>query len=276
MNRDKFLNLLFDKEQVTCFAEDPFGVKVGEQPKEQDIFFSINALHPTEDMQPIKHWHAADKPRRADANVVCFRNFLIELDNMELDKQEQYVLDKLPISTQVFSGSKSYHFIISLEQPLRDYSEYMEYAARIHEMLPKIDSACKNPSRLSRLPGAVRPDTGLKQELLYVGERVPNAQLDTLLPAAPIYDRMYTSPESTNPSKLFMPVQIADVIEQPAKKIAYLGGRNQYFFWLGCRLREIAGMSQEHMYKKVSQAYERLPDTRDFTIEEALQAARLR
>jgi len=102
----KFVDLLFDPGQKTCFSKDAKGTMVRE-PKGQDLFFCINALNPEEDTCPTEKYHRAGRPRRADGNVVCYRNFLVEIDTMPVEQQMHYVKNRLPFTTAVYSGGKS-------------------------------------------------------------------------------------------------------------------------------------------------------------------------
>src|SRR6185369_16107260 len=172
-----FLNVLFEPGEQTCFADTIKGTAVSLHPKHDDEFFSINALYSNRDENPIEPWHSENKPRRADHNVASFRNFLIELDNMPLAEQIDYVTKRIPVTSIVYSGGKSYHFIVSLEQALANAEQYLEVARRIQLAVPACDRACKNPSRLSRLPGAIRKDTDRVQDLVALGSRIPVAAL---------------------------------------------------------------------------------------------------
>ena len=94
-----------------------------------------------------------------DENVTDYRYALVECDDMELEKQ--YALIKalnLPVKVLVYSGKKSLHAIVKIEAGSRD-----EYRKRVDHLYTvckknglKIDNQNKNPSRLSRMPGAER------------------------------------------------------------------------------------------------------------------------
>lgn len=120
--------------------------------------------------------------RRNDANVSCFRNFLVEFDDMPLDDQRAWVKEiNMPFSTCVFSGNKSYHYILSLKEPLRNAEDYRKYSAAIHRAVEKADPSTKNPSRSSRFPGFVRPETGKVQEVVELKDRISAEDLDLWL-----------------------------------------------------------------------------------------------
>lgn len=272
LSRSKFLELLFESNQASCFTESPHGYKVSMAPSAGDLFFCINALHPTQDLAPTKEWHSQYKPRRADSNVVCYRNFLLELDEVPLTEQIAYVTNLVPVSSIVYSGGKSYHFVISLEEPV-SAKEYRSIAKRLCKLVDKADPMCKNPSRLSRLPDVFRPDTGKKQELVEIRSRVPNSELLGLLPEEQKLERKYSSS-----SKLQYAPQIvieACIFPDEVMERFNLQGRNLFFFWLYNRMND-AQIPDTSREEYVERAYENLRDVSDFSLEEAKQAARLR
>lgn len=191
-----FYSTLFDSEQSTCFTYGNKGTTVypTTQPPTNVQFFSINALHPEKDLDPRTDKHSATRPRRADANVVCYRNILLEFDKGSIEEQQELVEKlNLPYSTCVFSGGKSLHYIISLETPLQTAAEYRVLANRLYYVIGSgVDSTCKNPSRLSRAPGVMRYGTNNEQKLIAVRGRVKNAALEQWLVALgsnpPVYE----------------------------------------------------------------------------------------
>lgn len=267
---NNFLNTLFDPDDHTCFTPSPHGTGVFYEPADQDLYFSINPLHPDKDVNPSMEYHNANRARRADHNVTKYRNFLIELDSMPIDSQIDYVTSKLPVTSIVFSGGKSYHFIISLETPLATKAEYDQVFKRIQTLLPKIDKACKNPSRLSRLPFRLRPETQVEQKLVELNGRIPVDRLLSLLPDVPVYKH------SGKPSNEFISVQLAGAITNPDQCMQEMGiqGRNQFFFWLGCRIKDL-DFEYDRAYNIVTRTYANLKNQQNFPINEALSAARI-
>lgn len=171
----KFFNHLFDPHEQICVADQVTGVAV--MPLTVAIaapvqFFSINPL----------------KDSRKDTNVTRFRNILLEFDDIAPDAQLAEIA-KIPHTSVVWSGGKSYHCIISLENPCFNKAEYDALVARIYAKVPNCDKSTKNASRLSRVPEAVR-DNGNKQTLIYIDGRVPDKELSDWLGPAPIlYER---------------------------------------------------------------------------------------
>lgn len=272
---NKFLETLFDPGQFSCFTESPHGYRVSSGPRADDLFFCINALHPYKDLNPVKEWHSENLPRRADANVVSYRNFLIELDTVPLEKQIAYVRDEVPVSSVVYSGGKSHHFILSLIEPLANADEYRLMARRLLSLFPEADPTCKNPSRLSRLPDRLRPETDKRQELVHLGPRIARPSLEALLPEVELYKPQ--APRTAQDVKAFVtPLLISACVEPDAFMSEHsIRGRNQFCYWLGCRFAELnLGMESRHKYLEM--AYNNLSDVKDFSFEEAMSAARVR
>lgn len=100
-------------------------------------------------------------------NVSAFRFALIESDSMDLGEQNAIIRElELPVACLVYSGGKSLHAIVRI-----DAASYEEYRTRVDYLYSvcekngmQVDKQNRNPSRLSRLPGAVR--NGHKQFLV--------------------------------------------------------------------------------------------------------------
>ena len=92
-------------------------------------------------------------------NVTEFRYALVESDNVDIEKQNAIIRElELPVAVLVYSGGKSLHAIVRIEAA--DYSEYRSRVDFLYEICRKNglepDTQNRNPSRLSRMPGAVR------------------------------------------------------------------------------------------------------------------------
>ena len=100
-------------------------------------------------------------------NVTDFRYALVESDDMELEKQNALIRElELPVAALVYSGKKSLHAIVRIEaSDMKEYRKRVEYLYSIcRKNGLKLDTQNKNPSRLSRMPGAER--NGRKQFLI--------------------------------------------------------------------------------------------------------------
>lgn len=271
LNLDQFLAALFEPAHLVCFTDQPHGYRAYDRPLDRDIFFSVNSLLSI-DKQPTKPWHATNTARRADCNVAEYRNFLLELDNMPLKDQVSYVSDLLPYTSCTYSGGKSHHFIISLQEPLKTAEAYSQLARRLHKYVPAADPTTKNPSRLSRLPFRVRPETGKEQVLVYLGDRISFSELDALLPQLPVYAPK--TPEQTR--MLVTPMLLRAAHEPDAVMQEFnIGGRNALFFWLHKRCEEL-GLEETAKSHFVSMAYSNLRSKVGFGWAEACMAARIK
>ena len=113
-------------------------------------------------LNPIKGY-------RADENVLKFRNFLVEMDGYELKAQIEYMKRLgLPYSAIIFSGSKSMHFLISLEEDLPSEKTWRMFAQWILNIAALADQQTKNPSRGIRIPGGQREE-GLQRLVEFKG-----------------------------------------------------------------------------------------------------------
>ena len=100
-------------------------------------------------------------------NVTEFRYALVESDTMDIAQQNTIIRDlELPVACLVHSGKKSIHAIVRVDAA--SYDEYRKRVDFIYDVCKKnglkIDTANRNPSRLSRMPGILR--NGHKQFLI--------------------------------------------------------------------------------------------------------------
>lgn len=107
-----------------------------------------------------------------NANVTEYRYALVESDALDYDRQLPMIRAmNLPCAAIVTSGNKSVHAIVRIDAD-DDYKLYRQRVERLyaycraHGFQP--DTQNKNPSRLSRLPGATRG--GRTQTLVSCGE----------------------------------------------------------------------------------------------------------
>jgi len=191
-------------------------------PQYRDLqYFSINAM---------------EGEGRADVNVVKHRNFLVEFDKIPLQEQVDVVKGlKMPYSTMTYSGSKSIHFIISLEEPLVNRNVYDFSVEWLYKILTPygVDTQTSNPSRFSRVAGGTNekliPELDLngkpkldenkkltikeilysQQKLLEVKARIPNQVMEDWLlmypdmqPTPVTYDQIKILSDKADPSLL--------------------------------------------------------------------------
>lgn len=115
---------------------------------------------------------------RCDAAIKSFRFAVVEFDDMPKENQCSFWTtvikqELLPVTCLIDSGGKSIHAWIRVDLPDRQ-SWDREIAEKLYDKHTGIltllgaDPACKNPSRLSRMPGHTRKGTGNIQQLLYL------------------------------------------------------------------------------------------------------------
>jgi hypothetical protein len=114
--------------------------------------------------------------RRKNENVSRYKNALVECDVLPKEEQLKRMLDifwdmkdkgENVLKAIVDSGNKSYHCVVSVDaEDICQYNQSMAYLYALCEKngLP-IDSACRNPSRMMRMPGAMR--NGNIQSLIF-------------------------------------------------------------------------------------------------------------
>lgn len=103
--------------------------------------------------------NALDGKGASDKNVTRFTHALVEADTMTIEEQKKFLIgSKLPIAALLESGGKSVHAVIKIDA--KDKMEFKQRVDFLFDWLNKhkfvVDEANKNPSRLSRLPGAMR------------------------------------------------------------------------------------------------------------------------
>lgn len=112
-----------------------------------------------------------DLSSRSDSNCLKHTRFVFECDNTDLDKQFERAEDLKDIACRAtFSGSKSVHVIFQFEDALEDVCKehYKDIWTACNKLFfnNEADTACANPARLTRRPGAIR-DNGEEQYLVY-------------------------------------------------------------------------------------------------------------
>lgn len=100
-------------------------------------------------------------------NVTDFRYALVESDSMPLERQNAVIRElELPVAVMVYTGGKSIHAIVHIGAADKD--EYRKRVDYLYSVCRKngldIDKSCRNPSRLSRMPGVMR--NGKKQYII--------------------------------------------------------------------------------------------------------------
>lgn len=156
----QFLNLFFNSGEEICFSANKYAYPSEPQENLNDESTTLVAINPI-------------KGQRMDENVTAYRTFMIELDDMPIEHQEDYIKRMgFPYSYCCFSGNKSLHFALVLDHDIPSDHIYRHTYQWILNILTLADQKVKNPSRGIRFPGTIRPDTGQEQALKYIGKRI--------------------------------------------------------------------------------------------------------
>lgn len=193
---------------------------------------------------------------------MAFRTFLLECDKMPQDEQMAYILGLgMPWTTCVDSGGKSLHFSICLNRDLPNEAAYRLLAARLHRAVEKADHTTKNPSRFSRLGGALR-DNGKEQRILGIRGRVSLESLENWLGNFPsAVPEPICGPVAEGAGQLSAQT-LAFIFERSAPE-----GRNRALFMASCEFYR-AGYSIERAEGYLRQAFDFTGADSDFTEKE--------
>lgn len=178
-----FLKILFDENEFVWLGSSYLGQKFSKSIAE---VYSLKQSVPTKDGYFIGLNPATDVGLSHGKNSIkIYRNLLFEFDNIALDKQYK-LLNKIdfPYSTLVYSGGKSLHAVISLEQPVQDELEYKELHEQLRFALSGLaDSQTCKPTVFTRLPGFERESLkGVRiQAAVDIRGRVSKDTLDKFL-----------------------------------------------------------------------------------------------
>lgn len=184
-----YIETVFDSDEFACLGNTKFETRT--QPA-SNLALELNQLVT---INPLRKGGF-----RKDSNVKRYRTLLFEIDDMPIHEQIP-VMKRigLPYSTCVFSGNKSYHFLVVLKDELQDRTEYDAYWRAIAKALLDnnipIDKSTKNPSRFTRAPFANRD--GVVQAVQEVRGRVSLADVDSWLQTKGIDAKQFIKPATT-------------------------------------------------------------------------------
>jgi hypothetical protein len=109
---------------------------------------------------------------RADSCIAAFRYMVCEFDAIPIEQQIAFwcAVPHLPIAAITHSGKKSLHALIRVDAAnAREWDDQVERGLFGKYLAPLgLDASCKNESRLTRMFGHTRADTGLFQKVLYL------------------------------------------------------------------------------------------------------------
>ena len=230
---EEFLEALFEPEERVCAGDNAFEVESFAQRSLSpgDCYITLNPL--------------VNGATRADKNVSILRNFLVEFDEMELEDQLSYVKkNEMPFTTCVFSGNKSFHFVLSLADPVETKAEYDQLVRWLYAAVPEADPSCKNPSRFTRLGGGTHKN-GTRQDIELLNERITKEELITWLKSKCDEPVNTTKAAKQMASEEFFVIQASGYrakMHKATKEFCKTGGRKGFrhknVFIAACNLRD--------------------------------------
>lgn len=268
MRRDKeFLNLFFNEGESFCVSNSKYSYHSITQEEFLSPSFTLNSPNAKvrpfqvnkEDivlmaLNPIKGF-------KKDENVTAFRTFLIEADNGSLLEQKDYIKSmEMPYSCCIFSGNKSLHYAIILDEDLNTLNEYQFYSRWIHNIMSKADATTLSPSFAIRYPFNKRKDgKQLIQSLVEMKGRVKKNDLVNWLTQHPdkrpvVHTKVAKSTTPPDPRKL--PPWL---LEQFAEGLDFSNGRNNTWFKIAARLAE-ANYEEDDIVDILDYYYDEEPD----------------
>lgn len=255
----KLLKLMFKDGETICVHPDKFGYH---SIPIENAFSGEVTLVPPNPKQRIKKVNSSEllfvalnpiKGFRNDASCTAYRNFLIEMDFGPLAEQLSYIKRiGMPYSACVFSGNKSLHFLISLEEDLPSENVYRLFSEWILNITTAADQSTKNPSRSIRIPGAIR-DTG-KQRLVELKGKVRLKELVEWLNNFPVAKPVKKERKKFNEGD-FDPDRLSKwVLDRLNYGLEPNKGRNQQWFAIGCEFC-LAGYTLDDTINLLSEYY---------------------
>ena len=267
------LELMFDPEDGCCPATDQYAYH--SMPISSVLSGEVTLMSPNPDVgiRKVKTEELtllainSIQGFRNDSNVQKYRTFLWEIDVGDISQQYKYARSLgIPTSACIWSGNKSLHFLTVLSDPipLRAYRLFANWAMNIGTLF---DKNCKNPSRMVRIPGAIRPDTGNRQRLVEIGGRISVSDFLAWLKTHPEsepkeYERKPLTGEPDG-SKLSPWAK-----SQFKNGIDFSQGRNKTFFALACDMYS-SGCDEEMTIDTLSRYF---TEAHDFKEKEFLSA----
>lgn len=268
-NGIKILRLMFREGETVCVSPNKYGYH--SIPLENAFKESVTLVSP-DPSRPIDTVHGdlltlvALNPIqgfRMDQNCYRYRNFLVEIDTGELKSQVEYVKNiGLPYSAMIFSGNKSIHTLISLDQDIPSEKLYRLFSEWILNVATMADHKTKNPSRSIRIPGGIR-DGDVKKTQRLIEFRGPVLANDLL--------KYLNRFEHVRPQyrERRVPASQPDfnqldqwVVDQLTSGIDFSKGRNNAWFSIACSFC-LAGYSEEETIANLTRFFQEEPRFRE-------------
>ena len=271
----KLVKLMFNEDEHICVQNSKFAYR--SIPFHTLISEPKITLIPNDPEQAKKYTRAVDASKlilmslnpmkenatRHDSSVASYRSFLIELDVGSIKEQLGTIAHlKMPFSAQTFSGSKSVHTVITLDEDLPNEKAYRAIGEWIFNIVTLADKNCANPTRSVRLPGVYR-EPGKKQRLIKINRRISHKELMNWL-------NKYIHLKPSTPKKREVPSDQPDFsrlsiwVKVMMKKGMDFNnrGRNQTWYAVAYDFA-LAGFSEDQTVEILNQRFEEEPDFRE-------------
>lgn len=172
--RLKFLELIFDPEDQIAWGDTPITCN-----KPRDPYpFILNTNDELFCLHALKKW-------RKGENVTKITTLLFECDDKEIDQEAILLESGIPFTTMVYSGNKSYHMLLRMEEPFSSKDWHQAYWHGISKVLKsygfKADDNARLLTQITRLPESTRNKTGEVQSLNHIRKRVSQSEIDEWL-----------------------------------------------------------------------------------------------
>ena len=275
MDRKQFLEVLFDIDDKTAYGKD-----------DKETYYAKDIWPHMIHTDALKFSINPIKERRTGENVTHINSLLFEMDKDSngniIPRDTQIALfnsSGLPYSTMTWSGTKSVHVIVRLDEPVSEYWFRPLWRA-IERVLTKhgcsIDPATMKIPQISRMPNSIR-DNGNQQDLIEVRARVTKLDIVSWLK---LNDETIHKPQPPRP---FVPIDTDEPVThrferavrwtQLSQKSEYSSywktGGDNWLFVLGCNLSKL-GISLDQAMSLVTMkwgtTYETSAGIRDISI----------
>lgn len=178
----RVLEALYGDGELLFVGDDGWGGRLGETIRPalewQKVFQKAAAVRFPKIMvnpltgRPVAKKSGVGETLRGDGCIFAFRFVVAEFDGLSINDQLAFWLavPHLPVAALIHSGKKSIHAWLRVDcADVREWEREVEQKLFPGYLVPLgLDPACRNESRLSRMPGHRRADTGLMQRCLYL------------------------------------------------------------------------------------------------------------
>jgi hypothetical protein len=117
------------------------------------------------------------------STLTSFNNFVFEFDDLTEEEQLKLIeKHKKLIYRVIFSGNKSYHIWLRVNNAPQSIKEYEQLAKYLNNLLfeDKACQSCINPAQLMRAPGEINKETGKLQEIIFNKRNIIEVKLEEM------------------------------------------------------------------------------------------------